>query len=248
MGEEKGKTKTAGILIIGNEILSGNVRDSNSFYLASELRSLGVRLKRITVIPDEIAIIGSEAVMFSKSYDYVFTAGGVGPTHDDVTMAGIAGGFGTALIVHPELEQRFRQRYGDACNDAIMKMAVVPEGTRIITHEGMRFPVMTFRNIFILPGIPEYLREKFTVIKERFRSSSYCLRKFFVNAEESDITSVLNSVVSENPGVSFGSYPVVGNPEYKVVVTAECKSDDLLGKAVEALLKKLPEKIIVKIE
>lgn len=248
MHEDTGDTKTAGILIIGNEILSGKVRDSNSFYLASELRSLGVRLMRITIIPDETGLIGSEAVMFSKRYDYVFTAGGVGPTHDDVTMAGIAEGFGTRLIVHPELEQRFRRRYGEACNEAIMKMAVVPEGTQIISHEGMRFPVTTFRNIFILPGIPEYLREKFTVIKERFRSSSYCLRKIFVNAEESDITSLLNSVVSENPGVSFGSYPVVGNAEYKVVVTAECKSDDLLAKAVEALLKGLPDEVIVRIE
>ncbi|MEJ2696269.1 MAG: competence/damage-inducible protein A [Candidatus Sulfobium sp.] len=248
MNEDGGSTKTAGIIIIGNEILSGKVRDSNSFYLASELRSLGVKLMRITVIPDEIGIIGSEAAMFSQTYDYVFTAGGVGPTHDDVTMAGIAHGFGIKLIVHPALEQRFRRRYGDGCNEAIMKMAVVPEGTHIITHEGMRFPVMTFRNIFILPGIPEYLREKFTVIKERFRSSSYCLRKFFINADESDITAVLNSVVSENPDVSFGSYPVVGNPEYKVVVTAECKSDDLLGKAVKALEGRLPEDIVVRIE
>lgn len=248
MTDDKGNTSTAGIIVIGNEILSGRVRDSNSFYLASELRSLGVRLMRITVIPDDTGIIGIEAALFSKSYDYVFTAGGVGPTHDDVTMAGIAKGFGTRLIVHPDLERRFRQRYGDSCNEAIMKMAVVPEGTQIITREGMRFPVMTFRNIFILPGIPEYLREKFTVIRERFRSSSYCLRKFFINAEESDIASILNSVVSENPGVSFGSYPVVGNPEYKVVITAECKSDDLLGRAVESLLKGLPEKIIVRTE
>lgn len=242
------RTKSAGIIVIGNEILSGRVRDSNSFYLASELRSLGVSLMRITVIPDEIETIGREAVMFSESYDYVFTAGGVGPTHDDVTMAGIARGFGVRLIVHPELEKQFRECYGDACNDAIMKMAVVPEGTQIVAREGMRFPVMTFRNIFILPGIPEYLIEKFGVIKERFRSASYCLRKFFINAEESDITSALNSVVSDNPGVSFGSYPVVGNAEYKVVVTAECKSGDLLDKAVEALRKELPEKTIVKVE
>lgn len=248
MNEDERQTKTAGILIIGNEILSGKVRDSNSFFLASELRSLGVRVMRITVIPDEIDIIGSDALTFSRTYDYVFTAGGVGPTHDDVTMAGIAKGFGIKLVVHPGLEGRFRRRYGNACNEAIMKMAVVPEGTQIIIHEGMRFPVMAYRNIFILPGIPEYLREKFGVIKERFRSPSYCLRKFFVNSEESDITSVLNSVVSENPDVSFGSYPVLGNPEYKVVITAECKSDDLLAKAVEDLIKRIPDKTIVRIE
>ena len=93
--------KTAGIIIIGNEILSAKVRDINSFYLASELRALGVDVRRISVIPDEIGSIAGEASEFSNAYDYVFTSGGVGPTHDDVTMAGIAKGFGLKRISHP---------------------------------------------------------------------------------------------------------------------------------------------------
>ena len=93
--------RTAGIIIIGDEILSGKVHDSNSFYLASELRKLGVSLMRISVIPDNTEVIGNEAVKFSGQYDFVFTSGGVGPTHDDVTMEGIARGFNARLIRHP---------------------------------------------------------------------------------------------------------------------------------------------------
>jgi len=123
------QTRTAGIIIIGDEILSGKVHDSNSFYLASELRQLGVSLKRIIVIPDEPEIIGREAAVFSEQYDFVFTSGGVGPTHDDVTMEGIAKGFSAKLIRNHQLEDYFRSKYRERLNDALMKMAEVPEGS-----------------------------------------------------------------------------------------------------------------------
>src|SRR5512137_2091029 len=96
--------RTAGIIIIGNEILSGKVRDTNAYFLVTELRGLGVDVQRILVIPDEVETIGAESALFSKSYDFVFTSGGVGPTHDDVTMEGIARGFGVRVIKHPLLE------------------------------------------------------------------------------------------------------------------------------------------------
>ena len=142
-------TKTAGIIIIGNEILSGKVRDSNSYFLARELRELGVDVKRIIVIPDEIDIIGETALEFSNTYDYVFTSGGVGPTHDDVTMAGIAKGFGVQLSRHAEIEKILCSRFDKALNDAVLKMSEVPEGTEVFIREGMRYPVVFFRNIFI---------------------------------------------------------------------------------------------------
>jgi len=242
-------TKTAGIIIIGNEILSGKVRDSNSFFLASELRSLGVSLMRISVIPDDVEIIGNEAVDFSKTYDYVFTSGGVGPTHDDITMEGIAKGFHVKIIRHPELEKKFRSRYGDvSLNEAVLKMAEVPAGASIIIMEDRLFPVVLFKNIFIFPGIPEYLQEKFLAMKERFRTTAFYLTRFFLNANESDIAGALNTVVLENVEVLFGSYPILGNPEYKIIVTAESKSKDLLNKAVDDLLKRLPETKVVRVE
>ncbi len=242
------RIKTAGIIIIGNEILSGKVQDSNSFFLASELRALGVNVLRISVIPDDVETVGREVRSFSERFDYVFTTGGIGPTHDDITVAGIAKGFGVRLARHPALEQKFRERYGKSCNEAILKMAQVPEGAELIDFGNSKFPLMAFRNIFIFPGIPRYLREKFGLIKERFRAEALYLKRLFLDAEEADIAAALTGVVAENRDVSFGSYPILDNPEYKIIITVECRSKDSLNKALKQLLDCLPSHIIVRIE
>ncbi len=241
-------SKTAGIIIIGNEILSGKVQDVNSFYLATELRALGVNVKRISVIPDEEEVIGREVREFSDKYDYVFTSGGVGPTHDDVTMSGIAKGFGLKTMIHPDLEKFLTAKYNSQLNKAVLKMTEVPEGAEIIVTSTIRFPIVVFKNIFIFPGIPEYLRTKFSLIKERFRTSPIYLKKLFLSARESEIACILNESVAENADVTFGSYPVVGNKEYSVIVIAESKSADSLHKAVEYFLNRLPENKLVRIE
>ena len=240
--------KTAGIIIIGNEILSGKVQDSNSFFLASELRALGVNVLRITVIPDDIEVIGREAVLFSKSFDHVFTSGGVGPTHDDLTMKGLADGFGVAMMLHSSLEARFRRRYGDRLNEAILKMALVPEGTEVIDFGDNSFPLVFFRNIYVFPGIPRFLREKFLLVRERFRTACFFLARIFVNAEESEIAALLNRTVAAYPEISFGSYPIMDNPEYRIIITAEARDKERLDAAVARLLTLLPEQIIVRVE
>jgi len=241
-------TKTAGIIIIGNEILSGKVRDSNSYFLACELRELGVDVKRIYIIPDEIDIIGETAFEFSNKYDFVFTSGGVGPTHDDVTMAGIANGFGVKLSRHPEIEKLLSTRFDKVLNAAVLKMAELPEGTEVFIEDGMRYPVILFRNIFIFAGIPDYLRDKFTIIKERFRSSTFHLKKLFLNGHESEFAEILESVVLNHQEVNFGSYPILGRTDYRVVVTAESKSEQLLQEAMEELLNILPQTMLHKVE
>ncbi len=241
--------RTAGIIIIGNEILSGRVGDCNSSYLASELRTLGVSLMRISVIPDDAEVIGKEAAAFSAIYDYVFTSGGIGPTHDDVTMEGIARGFGAGIVRHPELVKRFRTYYGDRCNAAVMKMAEVPEGAEVIDAvDNTVFPVIVFRNIFIFPGIPKYLIEKFSSIRERFRAPRFYLRRLFLNANEPDIAEILSRAVSEHPDVDFGSYPILDNPEYRIIVTAEARLPGALERSVSDLIRRLPEGSVVKVE
>jgi len=241
-------SRSAGILIIGNEILSGKVKDSNSSFLATELRTLGVSVMRISVIPDDVEVIGKEAVEFSAAHDFVFTSGGVGPTHDDVTMEGIAKGFNVKVIPHPDLVAHFLAHYGDKVNPAIMKMAEVPEGAELIHAPGMGFPLVSFKNIFILPGIPQYLTKKFSVIKERFRSSLIHLRRLFLRANESDIAETLDSVVRTHRDVSFGSYPILENPEYSIIVTAESRSEDALTQSVTELMSRLPHDILVRAE
>src|SRR5919198_2175325 len=110
--------RTAGIVIIGNEILSGKVQDVNAAYLVRELRLLGVDVQKISVIPDDIEVIAAEVSAFSHQFDMVFTSGGVGPTHDDVTIEGIAKAFGRRVVREPELEQKLRDFYKEKVNDA----------------------------------------------------------------------------------------------------------------------------------
>jgi molybdenum cofactor synthesis domain-containing protein len=241
-------SRTAGIVIIGNEILSGKVHDDNSFFLACELRTLGVDLKRISIIPDDIEIIGKEVYEFSHNYDYVFTSGGVGPTHDDVTMAGIAKGFGVKLIEHQEIKNILCSRLNKDINSSILKMAKVPEGTEMISGGDIRFPVIQFKNIFIFPGIPEYMKSKFTLVRERFRSSEFHLKRLFLNSHESSFAEILNRIVKENKDVDFGSYPILGMSEYRVIITAESKLKNALDKALSELLNSLPDGVIVKVE
>ncbi|MEW6600728.1 MAG: molybdopterin-binding protein [Nitrospirota bacterium] len=241
-------SKTAGIIIIGNEILSGKVRDINSYYLVCELRALGVEVRRISVIPDDIDIIGSEVVAFSKNYDYVFTSGGVGPTHDDVTMAGIAKGFRVKLLPHEGIKKLLYSKYRDVINSSVLKMTEVPEGSELEFHESMRFPVVTFKNIVIFPGIPEYMQNKFSIIKEKFRSSVFHLKRLYLNCHESNIAEVLNGVVEKYSDVTFGSYPIPGKPDFKVIITAETKSEEILKTALEELVSRLPADFLVRIE
>jgi len=240
--------KTAGIVIIGNEILSGKVRDINSFYLVCELRALGVDVKRISVISDDISIIGREVVQFSGTYDYVFTSGGVGPTHDDVTMAGIAHGFGVNLVTHDGIKEILHARYKDLLNRSVLKMTEVPEGSEIEFNQNMRFPVVSFRNIFIFPGIPEYMQNKFSLIKEKFRSSVFYLKRLYLNCHESNIAEILNRVVENHKDVTFGSYPVLGKPDFRVIITAETKSEQSLKNAMTELMEQLPRDLLVRVE
>jgi molybdenum cofactor synthesis domain-containing protein len=241
-------TRTAGIIIIGNEILSGKVRDINSYYLVCELRALGVEVKRISVIPDDIEIIGVEVAAFSGTYDYVFTAGGVGPTHDDVTMAGIAKGFGVNLVSHDGIKNILYSRYKDLVNSSVLKMTEVPEGSDIDFQGNMRFPVVSFKNVIIFPGIPEYMQNKFSIIKEKFRSSVFHLKRLYLNCHESNIAEILTGVAEEYKEVTFGSYPILGKPDFKVIITAETKSEELLKTALDELIKRLPDDILVRVE
>src|SRR5215813_4845417 len=124
--------KTAGIILIGNEILSGKIADANAAYLCRELRALGVDVRRIIVIPDEIPLIAREVAAFSRDFDVVFTSGGVGPTHDDVTIEGVAQAMGVAVVRHPILAGLLLRYYGDRLNEANLRMAEVPEGAELV--------------------------------------------------------------------------------------------------------------------
>jgi molybdenum cofactor synthesis domain-containing protein len=241
-------SKTAGIVIIGNEVLSGKTRDTNSHFFCTELRQLGVEVQKISTIQDDIEIIGKEVAAFSDRFDYVFTSGGVGPTHDDVTIEGVAHGLGVRVVRHPDIERRMRQRLGDQVNEARLRMANVPEGATLLATEAPFAAIVKIRNIYIFPGIPRILEERFHAIKETFRDTPYYLKNVFVRYGEGIIASILNELLVNFPNLMLGSYPVLDLPEYKVKVTLESKDSDYLEQALRALIASLPPDAVHRVD
>lgn len=240
--------KTAGIILIGNEILSGKVVDANASYLCRELRALGVDVRRISVIPDEVDLIAAEVQEFSRSFDVVFTSGGVGPTHDDVTMHGVARAFGVPVIRDARLVQMLERFAKGRLNEARLRMADLPEGAELMAGEALMFPAVVVRNIYVLPGVPEIFRQKFEALKERFRESPFHLCSIFVNVPEGTLADYLNELLRGHPDLLLGSYPELSNPEYKVKVTLESKDREYVARAVDQLLEQLPPGSVVRIE
>jgi molybdenum cofactor synthesis domain-containing protein len=239
----------AGIVVIGNEILSGKTADSNSTFLARELRQLGVTLKRIAVIPDELDVIAETVRTFHEQFDVVFTSGGVGPTHDDITIEGVARALGRQVVVHPVLEAKIREYLsGRVVNSAHLKMAEVPEGAELLIDDKLRFPTIKVENIYVLPGIPEILQQKFLAIKNRFTVDPYYLKMIYTDELESTIALHLNDTLREYPELLLGSYPKIGDAEYRVKLTLESKNKDYVERAFSHLLALLPEGCVVKTE
>jgi molybdenum cofactor synthesis domain-containing protein len=226
---------TAAILVIGNEVLSGKVEEQNARFLIGELRELGVALQCILTIPDEPEQIAAATQDLAARFDYVFTSGGVGPTHDDLTIVSIARAFDKPIVRHPELEALLRRYFGAGIDETRLRMADVPEGTELIYGEDLKFPVLACGNVYIFPGVPELFRKKFTAIRERFRGAPFYLRVIHTREDEFDIAARLQTIVAAHPLVMIGSYPNFSSPDYRVRVTLESK----LEAAVEAAYEEL---------
>ena len=237
--------KTAAVIIIGNEILSGKVKDENSHFFAQELRGLGVKLALVMVIPDIVEEIASAVASCAGKYDYVFTSGGIGPTHDDVTMRGIAAAFGLDTVVNERYRRIIRERCGPRTSPAAMRMAELPRGAEVIELNGISFPPVRVKNVYIFPGVPEFLRKKFLALKERFRGEPYHLRSIYLNGEEYLIAESLEAVAGKFPMVEIGSYPKV-NGDYRIMVTLESGSEEALTEATAELLRLLPREAVIR--
>lgn len=240
---------TAGILVIGNEILSGKVVDENSPYLCRELRQLGVDVERILTIPDQIEVIAEEVRSFSARYDHVFTSGGIGPTHDDLTMEGVARAFERPLARNEGIAERLQRATGSASlNESQLRMADVPEGASLVDAGDLWFPVVIVGNVHVFPGIPELLRKKFESIRERFRGVPILLKRVFVKRRESEIAASLHELLQEYPELMLGSYPRIGEEAFHVLLTLESRDPGYLQRALDALLERLPAGGVYKVE
>ncbi len=239
--------KTAGIILIGNEILSGKIQDANAVYLCRELRALGVDVRRISVIPDEVQLIAEEVLVFSREFDVVFTSGGVGPTHDDVTIEGVSRAMTVPVVRHPALVELLERYYRGKVTDAALRMAEIPEGAELVGGETVRFPTVMMRNVYVLPGVPEIFRAKFEALRERFRDQPIHLKNVFVSIGEGTLADYLNRLLGDFPLLQLGSYPEFSNPEYKVKVTLESRDRGYVEQALADFLARLPADVVVKI-
>ena len=218
------QVQTAAVIIIGDEILSGKIVEKNAQYLIREIRALGMVLRHLAFLPDDIEVIGREVRRHSEENDFVFTTGGVGPTHDDVTVAGIAHGFGVEVVSDPILEKLVRTFYKQNFCDAHLLLARVPKGSVLEkTNESDAAFVTRFENVFIFPGVPSLLQAKFPIIREQFRSSPFWGAKIFCTAEEGTMAETLADIAKKSPTVSIGSYPRLDATDHRVMLTIEGK-------------------------
>jgi molybdenum cofactor synthesis domain-containing protein len=238
----------AAILIIGNEILSGKVRDANSPFLVDELRSLGVPVRRILVVPDVVDVIAGSIRSLSASFRHVFTSGGVGPTLDDLTFEGLSRAFDAPLEEEPRLAAVIRNHFGTATRASHLKMARLPRGATLRWTAGLLWPVVEMQNVMVFPGDPGILREKFTAVREDFRDAPFHLRRVFTTLDEGTLAPILEQVDASHPSVAVGSYPVYGNPDYAVQVTLESKDARAVERAVADLLAAVPARDVVRLD
>lgn len=234
--------KTAAALIIGNELLTGKTQESNLLGLARTLRSLGIVLSRTVLVLDDKSTIAKEVSELASSHDYLFTSGGVGPTHDDVTQDGIAAAFGVPIVIDPTLEKMVRDYYKGDVNEGKLRLARVPEGARLVYATSSPWPVTVLNNVWIIPGIPEIFRMKLPIIQEHLGTGTpFVSRSVFVKMEEHDLKSILDDLVQGHPAVEVGSYPAWNNPNYHTKVTFDGKEQEAIDRAVQEFLGRLPE-------
>jgi len=205
------KTYTACLIIIGNEILSGRTQDKNLAWIAAKLNERGIRLMEARVVMDiEESII--EAVNACRSqYDYVFTTGGIGPTHDDITSACIAQAFGVKLHRHPDAERALRAHYThDQINEARLKMSDVPEGAELIANPVSIAPGFKMENVYVMAGVPKIMQAMFDGICHSLAEGAPMQSTTIsVYLTEGTIAADLTSIQQNHPELEIGSYPFI---------------------------------------
>jgi molybdenum cofactor synthesis domain-containing protein len=203
------KTKTAGVIIIGNEILSGRTQDLNIAYIGKNLEKLGIVLAEVIVIPDVEETIIERVRSYSDKFDYVFTTGGIGPTHDDITTASIAKAFSVKLIRHPDAVATMEGYYDPGTlTEARLKMADIPEGATLIDNPVSGAPGIQIENVFIMAGVPDIMQAMLDGLADRLIGGPPILTaSVSTNLTESKLAAGMSKIQDECTEVSIGSYP-----------------------------------------
>ena len=228
---------TAAVVIIGNEILSGRTQDANLAYVATGLADIGIRLIETRVIRDDEAAIIATVNELRARHSYVFTTGGIGPTHDDITSACVAKAFGVALYLHPDAVRVLQGHYPPGyLNEARLRMAHVPEGATLVDNPVSRAPGFQIGNVFVLAGVPVVMRAMFDGVKGRLRRGPPVMSRAVTCAlGEGTLAKDLTQVQARFPDIEIGSYPYFRAGGFGVSLVARGTDGDRLAAVAEEL-------------
>ena len=239
---------TAAIVVIGNEILSAKVTDENGPWLAGQLRTLGVDLRRIETVPDDVPVIVDSLRRALGAAKWVFTSGGIGPTHDDVTIAAVAECFGRRVVPDERILSALRAHFGERLNAARRRLAEVPEGALIDWSPNSLFPVISVENVAVLPGPPVLFREGFARVRDRYRTAPIFTRAIYFDIGEGSLAEHLDAAVARFPSVAIGSYPRFDQADYRVKVTFDGRDEAEVRLAAEFVRGRIPTDVILREE
>jgi molybdenum cofactor synthesis domain-containing protein len=235
---------TAAMIVIGDEILSGRTRDSNMHYLAKELVKIGIGLQEVRIVSDvenEIIFAVNE---LKKKFNYVFTSGGIGPTHDDITADSIAKAFNVKIGVRSDAKQLLTEYYKKSkvtLNNSRLRMARIPKGAHLIENPISGAPGFQIGNVYVMAGVPSIFQSMVSFsLKNITGGSPVISQSITINLPEGEIAKALKKLASENPEVSFGSYPFLkdGNLGTDIVIRINDEEKIIkLTKEVKSLFK-----------
>ena len=242
MGEDK--IWTAALLVIGDEILSGRTQDKNVGQVALWLNDQGIRLGEVRIVPDDQSRIAEAVNALRSAYDYLFTTGGIGPTHDDITVDSIAAAFGVPVIVHPEarriLEAYYASRGG--VTDARLRMARVPEGAELIPNAFSGAPGVRMGNVYILAGVPSIAANMLQALDGKLEGGRPMISLTVgAYAAESEVADLLRETEAAHPGVAIGSYPFMRDGVHGANFVMRTDDGDLAERTAKELQRRLSE-------
>lgn len=228
---------TACVVIIGNEILSGRTKDANLAFLAARLDERGIRLKEARVVPDDPEAIVDTLNEVRARYDYVFTTGGIGPTHDDITAECVARAFGVPLIQNPEARAILEAGYQPGeLNEARLRMANTPEGASLILNSISRAPGFRFENVFVLAGVPSVARAMFESLSEDLDGGAPLIsHSIEARIPEGRLAGPLKELQESYPDIEMGSYPFHEGGVFGARLVLRSTDRERLGRAAKRL-------------
>jgi molybdenum cofactor synthesis domain-containing protein len=237
-------TVTAAVLIIGNEILSGRTQDANLAHIAKGLAEQGVILKEARVIPDVPDVIVATVNELRAKYDYLFTTGGIGPTHDDITAECVARAFGLPLTLHPDAHRQFLSYYQPGeLNEARLRMAMTPEGAALIPNPISRAPGFRIANVFVMAGIPRVMQAMFDSVKPGLKGGPPVLSRTVECAiPEGLLAKGLGEIQARYQDLDIGSYPYTRRGSFGVALVLRGREPERLDRGkdeVAALIRSL---------